>query len=352
MQLTPIYNFPLNTNILLRVVKSPIYYIIKFPVLSKFNRMGPLFLKLSLSDQKGNFASHNAIESQRINEALKSPGGSEWSISDAVNRKNIQRNRYSNVFPWDKNRVRLPVLQGHSDYINASYISMDNKVEYIAAQGPLKDTIHHFWSMCYNESEKQNNDTVVIAMVTPLEEGGMVKCSQYWPTKANPIMNVTTSLENDGIEIPGLVVQYKSEAYNEEGDFLLTELELQSKTCSKKVYHLYYYKWADAKVPPSVIPLVSLSEEIRALKKLSANPPVPIIHCSAGVGRTGTFIALDKLFHEYDSQLFDPSNTQIDPIEEIVTQLRNKRMMMVQTVYQYCFLYDTLKQVYKKRLQD
>lgn len=327
-------------------------YAIKFPVLIKLKKMTvPLFLKLRIPDQRMNFSTHNAVESERISEALNSPEKSVWSISDAISRKSVQRNRYSNVFPWNKSRVKLPVEQGHSDYINASYISMGNKVGYIAAQGPLDDTIHHFWSMCYNESEKQKNDTVIIAMVTPLTEGGMKKCSQYWPTKSNPVLNVTTLLQNDGIEIPGLSIHYLSETYIEKGDYLLTEMELRSKTLVKKVYHFYYYKWADARVPPSVDPLISLSQEIRALKKSVTNEPVPIIHCSAGVGRTGTFIALDQLFHELTPDILDPANDKFDPIEAIVTQLRNERMMMVQTVYQYCFLYDTMKEVYSKRIQ-
>lgn len=328
-------------------------YTIKFPVFIKFKKMvSPLFLKLPIPDQRMNFTTHNAIESERIREALNSPDKSDWSISDAVGRKSVQRNRYSNVFPWNKSRVKLPVEQGHSDYINASYISMGNKVGYIAAQGPLEDTIHHFWSMCYNESEKQKNDTVIIAMVTPLTEGGMKKCCQYWPTKTNPVLNVTMLLQDDGIEIPGLTVHFVSETYIEKGDYLLTEMELRSKTQVKKVYHFYYYKWADARVPPSVSPLISLSQEIRALKKSVTNEPVPIVHCSAGVGRTGTFIALDQLFNELSPDILDPANDQIDPIEAIVTQLRSERMMMVQTVYQYCFLYDTMREVYAGRYQN
>ena len=328
-----------------------IYYLytIKFPVFIKSKKMvSPLFLKLPISDQRVNFTTHNAVESERIREALNSPDKSDWSISDAVSRKSVQRNRYSNVFPWNKSRVKLPVEQGHSDYINASYISMGNKVGYIAAQGPLEDTIHHFWAMCYNESEKQKNDTVIIAMVTPLTEGGMKKCSHYWPTKTNPVLNVSTLLQNDGIEIPGLTVHFVSETYIEKGDYLLTEMELRSKTKVKKVYHFYYYKWADARVPPSVNPLISLSQEIRALKKSVTNDPVPIVHCSAGVGRTGTFIALDQLLNELSPGNLDPANEQFDPINEIVTQLRSERMMMVQTVYQYCFLYDAMREIYAR----
>lgn len=353
MQLVLYYNLYFYVNLPLGVGLIYKKYTIKFPVFIKSKKMVvPLFLKLPMQDQRMNFNTHNVVESERLNEALNSPNQSDWSISDAVNRQNVQRNRYSNVFPWNKTRVRLPVEQGHSDYINASYISMDNRVEYIATQGPLEETIHHFWSMCYNESERQKNDTVIIAMVTPLVEGGMKKCSQYWPTKSNPLMNISSLLQDDGIEIPGLALQYVSESYNEKGDFLRTELELKSKTQLKKVYHLYYYKWADAKVPPSIGPLLSLSEEIRLLKKSCANEPVPIIHCSAGVGRTGTFIALDQLVREYSNEVLDPGNSQSNPIEGIVTQLRKERMMMVQTVYQYCFLYDVMKEMYKKKLQN
>lgn len=313
----------------------------------------PPFLNTPVSEQKANFANLNGIESERINESFNSCGESEWSMSAAMLQNNIRRNRYSNVFPWDRTRVKLPVVGEHSDYINASYITLNKAPDYIASQGPLKETMHHFWSMCYHESDKQQNDTVIIAMVTPLNESGITKCSSYWPTKTHPQLDFSALLQKDGIDIPGLKVNYVSETYNEKGDFLLTVLDLISQERKKKVYHYYYYKWSDAKVPSSIRPLLSLSEEITTIKKSFSNEPVPIIHCSAGVGRTGTFIVLDQLLNDPAvSFKVDPNEHSItrDPILDIVIQLRKDRMMMVQTVYQYCFLYHAMKTVLLEEL--
>ncbi|KAK7684693.1 hypothetical protein QCA50_012276 [Cerrena zonata] len=207
-------------------------------------------------DKRKKFLHITALGDQRIEEAFSTPKTSVWSVNEALKKSNLYKNRYSNVFPYDKTRVRLPVEKGSEDYINASYVTLDQN-EYIAAQGPLTDTIHHFWAMAYNESEKQNNDTVVIAMVTPLTESGIVKCTQYWPDKTQISFDLSENILEDRISIPGgsLKVEYVQESYNAVGDYLLTELLLKSDTKVKK--------WADAKVPPSLSPLCQAKWKIK-----------------------------------------------------------------------------------------
>lgn len=316
----------------------------------------PSYLRLSPMDKRKKFLHITALGDQRIEEAFSTPKTSVWSVNEALKKSNLYKNRYSNVFPYDKTRVRLPVEKGSEDYINASYVTLDQN-EYIAAQGPLTDTIHHFWAMAYNESEKQNNDTVVIAMVTPLTESGIVKCTQYWPDKTQISFDLSENILEDRISIPGgsLKVEYVQESYNAVGDYLLTELLLKSDTKVKKVYHYYYFKWADAKVPPSLSPLVCLSKEIRSVsskvenKEKGIQRPTPIVHCSAGVGRTGTFIAIDHLFND-DTLEEAHKNPQEDPVFQTVLRLRNCRMMMVQTLYQYDFLYESAEKWYRQQL--
>ncbi|KAK6453788.1 protein-tyrosine phosphatase-like protein [Scheffersomyces xylosifermentans] len=322
----------------------------------------PQFLRLPLASQKENFHQINELEAARIKQGLRHPGESDWAVNDGTDKRNASRNRYANVFPYNSSRVRLPVVgDGASDYINASYVRLSEESfnEYIAAQGPLENTVNQFWSMAYNESEKQNNDVVLIVMVTPLTESGMIKCDKYWPDKENPTLDLSHSNKKDSIDIPELQVNYIKESYDDVGDFLLTEMELVSPTKTKKVYHFYYYKWADARVPPSLYPLLYLSEEINAIRKLAVNAPTPIVHCSAGVGRTGTFIAIDHLFKDFDKfiKLCEKAKASkeydvvYDPIFQTVLQMREKRMMMVQTAYQFGFLYDSAKGLYKDRFQ-
>lgn len=322
----------------------------------------PMFLLLTLMNQREKFNKLNDLEADRIQEGLTNPQSSSWALTQAMKKVNRNRNRYSNVFPWDQTRIRLPVIDQeiHSDYINASRVRLgvddfdsdatNTASQYIACQGPLESTIHHFWSMCFNESQLQNNDTVVVVMVTPLIEASMVKCHRYWP-ELNQKWEFDEDNMRDGIDIPNLSIQNIDETLDSNGDYLLTTMELKSNEIVKRVYHFYYFKWADAKVPPSIAPLYNICEDIENIRKLSRNPPVPIVHCSAGVGRSGTFIAFDYLFR--DSNRFidlveQDQNEDSDLIYEIVYQMRASRMMMVQTIYQFNFLYETAKSVYKR----
>lgn len=322
----------------------------------------PSYLKLSTTDQKAKFLQINSTTERRILNAFLNPSTSGFTLNIALKKANLPRNRYANVFPWDHTRVKLDtiadsneIIRNNFDYINASYVKFNDGIKYIAAQGPLENTTHHFWSMAYMESEKQNTNTIIVAMVTPLTESGIVKCFQYWPDKTNKKFDFSQEVKQDYLNIPNsnLSIEYINETYNSDGDYLLTELNLVSGAIVKKVYHYYYFKWADAKTPPSISPLLSLSKEIRSLAASSEGTPVPIVHCSAGVGRTGTFIAIDALLNEESgifSNAFNLFDKLCDPIFELVSSLRNDRMMMVQTVYQYRFLYESAIKLYYDRL--
>ncbi|KAI5964417.1 PTP1 [Candida theae] len=317
----------------------------------------PTLLTITPQQQRDKFDELNEVEANRIVEGLNNPTESIWSLTAAISRRNKDRNRYSNVMPWNETRVKLPVKNEatYSDYINASYIKLQIKGEtlinrYIACQGPLETTRNHFWSMCFNESEKQGNDVVIIAMVTPLIEQGMTKCDKYWPELGDSWSFNRNNLE-DGIALEDLTVKNVNETYDPNEDYLLTEFELKSGIKTKKVYHFYYYRWADAKVPPSTAPLANLSRHIDEIKQATTesleNQPVPIIHCSAGVGRSGTFMVYDHLFRHRDKfRAILDTNRAKDLVYKAVFQLRTQRMMMVQTVYQYQFLYDVAKEAY------
>lgn len=299
------------------------------------------FLKLTPADQRSKFLKISQNCDDHLEQAFSLIPG-DWAVVEALKPANRARNRYSNVFPWDRTRVSLPVHEGASDYINASWVDLGPGRRYIAAQGPLEETMHHFWAMCFHEAEKQESDTIVIAMVTPLVELGREKCVKYWPGRSAPAWNLESLLEKDDIATEGLTVTWEGEEYANDGDFLLTTLKLQSPTTTKTVLHYYYQEWQDAKTPDLVKPLIALSQQIQAIKK-EIPLLVPIVHCSAGVGRTGTFIAIDHLLHSPDPF------AAADPIYSLVQSMRADRMMMVQTVYQYIFLYEVAQKLLKKR---
>lgn len=307
-----------------------------------------------------------------------------WAVSAALSPSNRGRNRYLNVFPWDRTRVKLPAPD-HLDYINASWVDMGANRQYIAAQGPLHNTGHHFWAMCYQEAERRGCAAVAICMVTPLVEAGIEKCARYWPLERAPVLELSHLLAQDHIT-PALTVTWQSETAHPDG-FVVTEMTLALPTTTKRVFHYAYLGWRDTRVPESPKPLLALSH---VLSEMRAQHPglVPIVHCSAGVGRTGTFIALDSWCRAPTSpapaSTFEPKSEEPDnapskraaemlpshlhltcanstpsqpskshfsqPEEhpddlvfQTVRRLRRERMMMVQTVHQYTWLYSVAK---------
>lgn len=310
----------------------------------------PVYLLQSEQQILKKFQEIKLLEGERIHEATIKKTGSKWSLQEGIHGFDLKRNRYQNVIPYDRYRVKLDVQRGFSDYINASKIDLNlskewgqecDSAQYISCQGPTARTTSHFWQMVMQNSEKQN---VVVCMVTPLEEHGISKCFKYWCDTKNDfvifkganegfaydlrLQCVDSSLE---VDIPG--VHYTT--------LLLQalDLETQSVISERVVHHLYYDQWTDFSKPDDWESIYQMSKLARGLTD-DVNPL--ITHCSAGVGRTGTFVTLDYLFncvHSYES----PVDKEKDLIEAIVQLLRAQRMMMVQSSEQFLFLYESLK---------
>lgn len=302
----------------------------------------PAFINLKQADQAAKFREISRTCDKHIESAYTRATRTEWAILEGISKENRSRNRYLNVHPWDKTRIKLPIFPGaKSDYINASDVRLDSSYSYIAAQGPLKNTIPHFWAMAFHQADLNSTDTIVIAMMTPLVEGGREKCAQYWPDLEGVTWDFTEDLRSEGISPGMLKLTTRCSKSILHGDLILTELSLDLPTTIKKVLHYQYLGWEDAKTPDSVEPIMELSSQIHNVRV--KDPAVtPIVHCSAGVGRTGTFIAIDYMLHGKGAL-----TSSEDPVFDIVTKLRNDRMMMVQTVYQYVFLYDVAKRLYE-----
>lgn len=306
-------------------------------------------------------------EDQRLRDGTLDTKHSKWSLGVSVLPQNDYRNRYVNIMPYEKNRVKLNVVRGN-DYINASYVKTEvpdqslNSGKYIATQGPTGNTWAHFWQMCYYECPHED---IVIVMVTPLEEHGRPKCFPYWPrgTSSGDRIKVAPKVQSikgtrDISEFPcDICVEFKGSTKVNDC-YTLTTLTLKplfSDGPVKTVHHFYFDLWRDMSKPDQVIPIMQLCRHSHSLNH-NGNPI--IVHCSAGVGRSGTFIALDHLIN--DTADFKvailPDNTTINPpkhynhdlIEQIVLQLRSQRLKMVQMIDQYLFIYHAAKYVYAK----
>ena len=257
------------------------------------------------------------------------------------------RNRYANVQPWEKSRIRLKVGEGQSDYINASPISLKDPNQsrewaYIATQGPKDTDFDHFWQMVWHES----TEVAVIVMLTQTSEAGREKCFQYFPLEpqAGPL-TVQPSPHEKGSP-PGTVEMVN--AYLDEGArTTVRQLKLQFGEESKTVWHLLFEAWPDFSIPQgddkaALLQLIKLSTE----KQASPNDR-RFVHCSAGVGRSGTFIALEYLLAQVENGSLEGVPDEVDIIYDTVNALREQRMTMVQALPQYLFLYQVILEQYK-----
>ncbi|CAL8296546.1 unnamed protein product [Boreogadus saida] len=241
------------------------------------------------------------------------PVGTAQSRNSALALENKTKNRYNNVLPYDSSRVKLSI-QGSQfdDYINASYMpGYNSKKEYIGAQGPLPVTVNEFWRMVW----EKNIQTLV--MLTRCNEQGRVKCEKYWPEDSKHFGNNTVTMTSE------ITLE----------DWTIREFDIKNvKTAeTRSVRHFHFTAWPDHGVPESTELLINFRHLVREhMDQYSANSPT-VVHCSAGVGRTGTFIAIDRL-------IFQIERESVVDVYGTIHDLRMHRTLMVQTEDQYVFL--------------
>jgi len=238
----------------------------------------------------------------------------ELSFNAAKREDNMRKNRYGDISPYDCNRVVLQSSQD-GDYINASYISLplpgvNNTLQYIAAQGPLPHTVEDFWSLVWNQRAE------AIAMVTPETERGSVKCHHYWPDL------------NEIVRTGHLVISCQFEhsfGHYVHREFLLTDVQSGEYRC---VSHVQYLDWPDHGAPVSASQFL---DYVRYTQSLHSGRYPVVVHCSAGIGRTGAFILLDAALHSIRL------GKGVNPIS-LVKSMREQRPMMVQTSMQFQYI--------------
>ncbi|XP_076115852.1 receptor-type tyrosine-protein phosphatase alpha-like [Mytilus galloprovincialis] len=249
------------------------------------------------------------------------PRGLVYAHVEGSKEENKVKNRFLSTWPYDHSRV---ILRGNTknDYINASYIdNFENKKAYIAAQGPKRVTLRDFWHMIWHENVGK------IVMVTQLIENQKKKCEQYWPeTVSEPLVvnnfKVTMTEER----------RYTFYVYR----LLTVSLINSTNVQERKIHHFHFIQWPDHGVPDS-IKLVHFYRKVKSQKCNLKGPMV--VHCSAGVGRTGTFIATDALYQH--GQKVGYVN-----VMEYIEMMRKDRMNMVQTYEQYETVFEALLELF------
>lgn len=281
----------------------------------------------------------------RIAEGRRDPA-SNWT-QDTTKQTRL-RNRYVNVQPWDKSRIRLQVPPGESDYINASPITLEDPrtgvvSSYIAAQGPKQTGLSHFWHMIW----QQTSDVAVIVMLTQTAESGREKCFQYFPLDQQTVV-ISIDPVDPAESAPAGSVRSSEVYFDQASRSTIRKLLLTFGDESKVVWHMLFSGWPDFEVPQKE-DRAALFELLRLSAQKNPEPSNPrIIHCSAGVGRSGSFIALEYLLAQIESGAIADITDEEDPIYDVVNRLREQRMMMVQGDAQYAFLYEVIWEQFLK----
>ncbi|KAF1759691.1 hypothetical protein GCK72_016158 [Caenorhabditis remanei] len=244
----------------------------------------------------------------------------DYKTDCALAPQHYARNRYRDILPYDHNRVKLSEDDDNYDgYMNASIIQLPGSTTtFIAAQAPLPATLDEWWKMI------DENNVQLIVILCKLVELNKVKCERYWPEKVGE---------------PEMFGEYdltiEEEKHFDDDEYLLRVLKMENTTTgtTRTVHQLHYREWPDHGCPSGEKQLLNMIDRMETLH--SENPGSPIlVHCSAGVGRTGTIIAINHIREQMKAETL----TNID-IFGLVIALRKQRSSMVQTQDQYQFVH-------------
>uniref|UniRef100_UPI00358F4DCA receptor-type tyrosine-protein phosphatase alpha isoform X2 n=1 Tax=Myxine glutinosa TaxID=7769 RepID=UPI00358F4DCA len=255
----------------------------------------------------------------------------------ASKEENKEKNRYVNIMPYDHSRVHLMPLDGvpDSDYINASFVNgYQEKNKFIAAQGPKEETLNDFWRMIWEQN------TATIVMVTNLKERKECKCAQYWPDQGCwTYGSIRVAVEDVTVLVDYtirkfLIQQVPDHTHAETISAISLVGDVTNKKSSPRlVTQFHFTSWPDFGVPFTPIGMLKFLKKVKTCNPQYAGPIV--VHCSAGVGRTGTFIVIDAMLDMIQAE------HKVD-VFGFVSRIRAQRCQMVQTDMQYVFIYQAL----------
>ncbi|XP_028392737.1 tyrosine-protein phosphatase 10D-like [Dendronephthya gigantea] len=249
---------------------------------------------------------------QRLNIKAKSNAGSQKVGKSPENRN---YNRYRDVVPYDHSLVRL--RNSDTEYINANFVKVPSiRKEYILTQGPLSHTCKHFWEMIWEQN------TYSVVMLNRVIEKNQLKCHQYWPLKGSMIagdIKITVGDEED---------------HNE---FIVRDLEIEhlKEGATRSIRHFHYIAWPDFGVPSSPQAFLKYLLTVQEFQSNVQGIGPPVIHCSAGIGRSGTFILIDAAL----SEIKEKDDMMDYDVRSKLLEMRTYRPGLIQTTEQLHFSY-------------
>ncbi|XP_071094625.1 uncharacterized protein [Haliotis cracherodii] len=246
------------------------------------------------------------------------PCGKLGPCDEAELPENVSKNRYRNILPYDHCRVKLSPISNipGSDYINANYINgYGEQRTFVATQGPYGEVIRDFWRMLWEI------DASKLIMLTNCVENRKAKCQKYWPDFGQPGSNYDD-------------VHVQCVAEEELTDYTVRTFSIHREAELPRTLEQYHFTaWPDKGVPEDVRALVDFHRLVKNAPSTGKGPAV--VHCSAGIGRTGTWIALDYLIGQAKTE-------GVVDVFDCIVRLRHQRMNVIQTEDQYIFLHEAL----------
>lgn len=247
----------------------------------------------------------------------------KFTLNECNKFNNRRLNRYRDVSPYDHTRIILQ--RGNIDYINANLVKMERaNRKYILTQGPLENTVGHFWLMVWEQS------CAAILMLNKVIEKKQIKCHQYWPDD----IGADHLLTFDDV---GLTLEYlKCENYTNFSirTFRLTDIESAQP---REVIQFHYTTWPDFYVPSSPLAFLHFLKKVRDSGALNADVGPAVVHCSAGIGRSGTFCLVDSCLVLVEKEGENKIN-----VTDLLLELRQSRMGLIQTADQLYFSYQAI----------
>ena len=243
-----------------------------------------------------------------------------------LNKGYSELDRYQDIKAYNHNIITIN--NNKENYINASPMNIIKDKYFISTQGPKRETIEDFWTMI-----DQYNCNVII-MLCNEEEGGVEKCVNYWnPNEFDKYILKQAKID----EQRDLYIIREFKLYNKE------------KKTEKKIKQIHYIGWPDGGVPETEDGIVfdNFDEIIQLTDKYRGEGPI-VVHCSAGVGRTGSFISMYLLKKEIISQISDKIETIRFSVFNLVRKLKEMRLYSVQTFLQYSFVYQFVSYLLNK----
>ncbi|KAL0859492.1 hypothetical protein ABMA27_010650 [Loxostege sticticalis] len=273
-------------------------------------------------------------------------------------RENQPKNRYPDIKAYDQTRVKLSQIDSiaGSDYINANYVmGYRERKQFICAQGPTDTTVNDFWRMIWEHGLE------LIVMLTNLEEYSKVKCSKYWPDEvrgarafgAITVHHVAEKRYSDyivrelritkqPINADGQPIVENNGIAKRNGDCKeasdssapTSPREGKDSSEGRTVRQYHFLMWKDFAAPEHPYSILKFIKRVNEAWSNMVGRPV-VVHCSAGVGRTGTLVALDCLLEQLQA-------TGHAAVFNTVAELRRQRNFLVQSLKQYVFVYRAL----------